>query len=66
MVIYSWNTKKSNSGYKYRVEKITPRKTPNKFGQYANTIIIKSGTQKTRARAKGMATRWVRYYNQKK
>jgi len=66
MVIYTWRTKKSKNGFKYEVSKLTPRKTPNKIGHYVDTKVIKTNTLKTRARAKGFAQKWVKYYNSKK
>ena len=60
--IYSWNTKKTKGGYEYKVKELTPRKKPNKMGHYIDTKTIKSGLKPTRARAKGLAQRWARYY----
>ena len=66
MIRYTWNTKKKEKGFEFNVQKLVPRKTPNKIGHYVDTTTIKSGLFKTRARAKGQAQRYVRYYNSKK
>ena len=65
-IIYGWNTKKVGKGFKWNVTKMTTRKTKNSIGHYADTKVIKSGILPTRARAKLMAQRWVRYYDSKK
>lgn len=64
--IYSWRTSKTDKGFSFSVYEISPRKTQNKQGQYADTKTIKYGVQPTRAKAKTLAQKYVRYYNSKK
>lgn len=64
-MIYSWRTKKEKKGFKFDVLQITPRKTKNKAGQYADTKTVKTGHLPTRARARGQAKAWVKYYKNK-
>ena len=66
MVIYSWKTKKVGKEFKAEVTKLIPRKIVNKFGSYVDTKTIKERTFTTRARAKGYAQKWVRYYDKNK
>jgi hypothetical protein len=65
-IIYSWRTSKISNGYLFTVSELKARKTPNKIGQYVDTKIIKRGVLPTRAKAKSMAQKWVRFYNSKK
>jgi hypothetical protein len=58
---YSWNTKKVDGQYTWFVKSVTSRTTPNSAGQYADTVVIKTGTKATRAQAKGLAVKWARY-----
>lgn len=66
MVIYSWKTKKTKEGFKYDVQEIKPLKNKNSKGYYADIKVIKTGLKPTRARAKGTAQKYVRFYNSKK
>ncbi len=58
---YSWNTKKTQAGFKWTVSEIKKRNTVNEFGKYADSRIIKEGLRSTRAQSKGIATKWVKY-----
>jgi hypothetical protein len=58
---YSWNTKKTQTGFKWTVSEITKRNTVNKNGKYADSKVIKEGFRSTRAQSKGIATKWVKH-----
>lgn len=60
--IYSWSTKKVDNGFKAIVTKSVTRSTPNANGKYADTEIVQQAVTTTRARARGWAQKWVRYY----
>ena len=64
--IYTWRTSKVSNGYSFSVYKMTPRKTPNKMGQYADDKLMKYGILPSRARAKTMAIKWIKYYKSKR
>lgn len=60
----SWNTTKSAAGYDFRVyllEGRTEAEGPFDDGMYGRTTTLKTGTQRTRAQARGLAQRWCRY-----
>jgi len=50
--VITWRTKKTETGFEWFVIEI-------RYGQ--DNVILKTGTCKTRARAKGLAQRWVRF-----
>ena len=60
--LFTWNTKKTETGFMFTVSKLTPRKTPDENGHYVDTEIVKVGTRPTRARSKGMAQKWCIFY----
>ncbi len=62
--IFTWNTKKTESGFMFTVSKMTPRKTADEKGHFVDTEIVKEGTRPTRARAKATAQKWCAYYRQ--
>jgi hypothetical protein len=57
----SWNTTKSAEGFQFRVYEIIGRQIADASGSYADWVILRTGTHRTRAQAKGMAQRWCRY-----
>ena len=63
--IYTWNTKKTETGFMFIVSKMTPRKTADEKWHFLDTKIVKEGTRLTRARAraKTAAQKWCIYFN---
>lgn len=59
-VIYTWRTKKTNSGYISKVIKLTPRDTKNEQNLYCDSEMIHMSIHPTRAKAKCNAQRLVR------
>ena len=57
----SWNTTKTDAGYAYKVYEIVPRTTPNEIGHYADTVMMRTGVERSRAIAKNRAQAWCRY-----
>ena len=57
----SWNTMKTAEGFNFSVYEIVSRSEPNAEGMYADIVPLKVGSCSTRAQAKGLAQRWVRY-----
>ena len=64
--IFTWNTKKTESGFMFTVSKMTPRTTADEKGHFVDTETVKQGTRPTRARAKATAQKWCAYYRQKR
>ena len=64
--IYTWKTTKGKEGYKFSIIEMTPRKTANKIGQYIDSKSITSGNFGSRAKAKNMAQKFVRFFKQNK
>lgn len=62
--LYSWSTTKTAAGFKFTITESTPRATPNAQGRYTDDRIVKTGTRPTRAQARGLAIKWVRYFKQ--
>ena len=60
--MFTWNTKKTETGFKFIVSKMTPRTTADEKGHFVDTEIAKEGTKPTRARAKATAQKWCAYY----
>lgn len=52
MPVITWKTKKTDTGFDWFVIEVL-------YGQ--DNVVLKSGTLKTRAQAKGQAQRWVRF-----
>lgn len=59
--IFTWRTTKEGTEFRFTVCELVARKTPNEKGQYCDAYIKATGLKPTRARAKSMAQRWVRY-----
>lgn len=57
----SWNTTKTAEGFSFEVYEIVGRSEPAAAGRYADLVTLKTGCRSTRAQAKGLAQRWVRY-----
>lgn len=53
--MFTWNTKKTETGFMFIVSKMTPRTTADEKGHFIDTEIVKQGTRPTRARSKGIA-----------
>ena len=62
-IYYSWSTKKNGEEFIWTVTKNISRATNNDSGGYLDTETVKTGSLSTRARARGAAQRWVKYYN---
>lgn len=62
-----WNTKKTETGFKFIGSKMIPRTTADEKGHFVDTEIVKQGTRPTRARAKAKVTaqKWYAYYRQR-
>jgi len=63
--LYTWKTTKVSNGFKFTVQEMVSRKTPNKMGQYADTKTIKTGIRTSRPKAKLIAQKWIRYFKVK-
>jgi hypothetical protein len=59
---FSWKTSKTANGFQFTVSLNQSLSAPNAEGRYVNTKVIKTGTLPTRARAKTMAQKWVRFF----
>lgn len=64
--IFTWKTSKSDKGFKFSIIELTPRKTQNSLGQFVDTKTLTSGAFSSRAKAKGMAIKFVRFFKQNK
>lgn len=60
---YSWNTKKTEAGFKWIVTENISKSTPNKNGSYVDTKILEFGVLPTRVRAKAQAIRWCNHFS---
>lgn len=58
---YTWNTKKTESGFKFTVTKVTPHTEKQSNGSYASSEVMKEGILPTRARAKRKGQQWCKY-----
>lgn len=58
----SWRTTKVAAGFDFAVIEIISRSEPDADGKYADLVTLKTGNRPTRAQAKGLAQRWVRYF----
>lgn len=61
-IFYSWNTKKTATGFEAVVFKNTSRATANAHGQFCDSEELQRITVTSRAIAKRLAQKWVRYY----
>lgn len=57
----SWNTTKTADGFAFKVYEIVGHTEPTAAGSFAEFITLKTGVSRSRAKAKGLAQRWVRY-----
>ncbi len=62
---FTWNTKKTENGFSFRVYMVTSLSEINPIsGNYAASEVVAEGTLPTRARAKGKAVKYMRYFKQ--
>lgn len=59
---FTWNTKKNANGtFTYFVKECSPTNERQENGCYSIDKVVKTGTCKTRSKAKSQGVKWMRY-----